>query len=224
MAARRRLFVTGVCLALAGVVLVGCGGGWHRKAARTGPVVATATGGTTTVAPVVTPTVAARPDSGPSSVATASAQKVDGITSSPAATTEPPVVVPAGTLVATVGPGGAPGSRGPGAAPDLHVPGSWLGAATVVPVVGQQPGWVQVRLAQRPNGSTAWVPAADVSLATDPYDIVVDLGATRLRLFDAGQEVATFPAGSACRPRPPRRASSSSRCLPERRRPPMATS
>jgi lipoprotein-anchoring transpeptidase ErfK/SrfK len=62
-------------------------------------------------------------------------------------------------------------------------------------VVGQQAGWVEVRLAQRPNGSTAWVPAADVTLATDPYFIVVDLTTTHLRLFKAGQEIASLPAG-----------------------------
>jgi lipoprotein-anchoring transpeptidase ErfK/SrfK len=62
-------------------------------------------------------------------------------------------------------------------------------------VISQQPGWVEVRLAQRPNESTAWVPATDVTLATDPYYIVVDLAATRLGLFDRGQQVADFPAG-----------------------------
>jgi lipoprotein-anchoring transpeptidase ErfK/SrfK len=50
-------------------------------------------------------------------------------------------------------------------------------------------------LAQRPNGSTTWVPATAVSLATDPSYIVVDLVTTRLRLFAAGHEVASFPAG-----------------------------
>ena len=42
---------------------------------------------------------------------------------------------------------------------------------------------IEVRLAQRPNESTAWVPSADVSLATDAYYIVVDLTTTHLRLF-----------------------------------------
>ena len=62
-------------------------------------------------------------------------------------------------------------------------------------MTGQQPGWVQVRLAQRPNGSSAWVPAGDVTLFADPYYIVVDLGTTRLRLFKAGREIAGLPAG-----------------------------
>ena len=78
------------------------------------------------------------------------------------------------------------------------------GGASVLPVIAQQPGWVEVRLAQRPNGSIAWVPAADVSLATDPYHIVINLGTMHLQLFNHGQEVANFPAGSASPPIPHR--------------------
>jgi lipoprotein-anchoring transpeptidase ErfK/SrfK len=70
-----------------------------------------------------------------------------------------------------------------------------LEAASVLPVIARQPGWVEVRLAQRPNESVAWVPAGDVSLATDSYHIVIDLAAAHLRLFNHGREVAVFPAG-----------------------------
>jgi lipoprotein-anchoring transpeptidase ErfK/SrfK len=70
-----------------------------------------------------------------------------------------------------------------------------LGAASILPVIAQQPGWVQVRLAQRPNGSTAWVPAGDVSLASDPYYLVIDVTTTHLGLFKDGQEIANFPVG-----------------------------
>jgi lipoprotein-anchoring transpeptidase ErfK/SrfK len=75
------------------------------------------------------------------------------------------------------------------------VPGAWLNAASVLPVVARQPGWVEVRLAQRPNESVAWVPAGDVRLASDPYRIVVDLSARHLRLFNRGRQLADFPAG-----------------------------
>jgi lipoprotein-anchoring transpeptidase ErfK/SrfK len=70
-----------------------------------------------------------------------------------------------------------------------------LGAASVLPVIAQQPGWVEVRLAQRPNGSVAWVPAGDVTLATDSYHIVIDLGTMHLQLFNGGQPIASLPAG-----------------------------
>jgi L,D-transpeptidase catalytic domain len=97
--------------------------------------------------------------------------------------------------VATVRPEGAPGSQMAGGPATLKVPGGWLGAASVLPVIGQRPGWVEVRLAQRPNGSIAWVPASDVSLAIDSYHIVINLGTMHLQLFNHGQEVANFPAG-----------------------------
>ena len=99
------------------------------------------------------------------------------------------------TLVATVNPAGAPGSRTPGGPPTVKVPGQWLGEASVLPVLAQQPGWVEVRLAQRPNESVAWVPAGDVSLASDAYRIVINLGTTHLQLFKRGHMVADFPVG-----------------------------
>jgi lipoprotein-anchoring transpeptidase ErfK/SrfK len=104
-------------------------------------------------------------------------------------------VVPVETLVATIRPVGAPGSPTPGSASTLQVPGQWWQAASVLPVIAQQPGWVEVRLAQRPNGSVAWVPSADLSLAVDPYYIVVDLGSRHLELYREGREVSSFPAG-----------------------------
>jgi hypothetical protein len=50
-------------------------------------------------------------------------------------------------------------------------------------------------LAQRPNESTAWIPAGDLSLATDSYHIVIDLSTTRLELYNYGREIADLPAG-----------------------------
>ncbi len=99
------------------------------------------------------------------------------------------------TLVATLRPAGAPGSRTPGSHPTVNVPGQWLGEASVLSVLAQQPGWVEVRLAQRPNESLAWVPAGDVTLASDAYRIVINLGTTHLQLFKRGQQVADFPVG-----------------------------
>jgi lipoprotein-anchoring transpeptidase ErfK/SrfK len=110
-------------------------------------------------------------------------------------TSENQVAIGPDSLVATINPKGAPGSRTPGGPSTLEVPGHWFGAASVLPVIAQQPGWVDVRLAQRPNGSTAWVPAGDVEMATDSYHMVVDLSTTRLQLFNHGNEEADFPAG-----------------------------
>ena len=65
----------------------------------------------------------------------------------------------------------------------------------MLPVLGTAPGWVRVRLAQRPNGSTAWLPARDVKLSSTPYVIVIDLATTRLSLYDHGRRVFSAPAG-----------------------------
>jgi len=57
-------------------------------------------------------------------------------------------------------------------------------------LVRQQQGeWVQVQVPVRPNGSTAWVHAADVRLVPSPTRIVIELGAHRLTAF-TGDQVA----------------------------------
>jgi lipoprotein-anchoring transpeptidase ErfK/SrfK len=85
------------------------------------------------------------------------------------------------------------------AAPDLRtsgqVPATWWGAPSVLPVVARRAGWVEVRLAQRPNGSLAWVPAWDVSLSVTSYLIVVNVQTMHLTLYDGTREVLTAPAG-----------------------------
>ena len=95
------------------------------------------------------------------------------------------LAAPKGTITTYGAPGGAP----------TGTLGTWYGYALVVPVVADQPGWLQVRLPQRPNGSTAWVQVADVTLSTTPYDIVVDLGLRNLFVYDAGRKVMAFPIG-----------------------------
>jgi lipoprotein-anchoring transpeptidase ErfK/SrfK len=75
------------------------------------------------------------------------------------------------------------------------VPDGWYQRPSVLPVIAARPGWVEVRLAQRPNESTAWLPASDVRLSTTPYEIVVNLATTRLSLYDHGRRVLSAPAG-----------------------------
>ncbi len=118
----------------------------------------------------------------PATTATAASQTIDA-------------AIPAETLVATIRPAGAPGSRTPGGPSTQEVTGHWWEAPSILPVIDQEPGWVEVRLAQRPNGSVAWVPSGDLTLATDPYYIVVDLNTTHLQLYKAGRQVGSYPAG-----------------------------
>ena len=80
-------------------------------------------------------------------------------------------------------------------ASDNTVPAEWDGRPSVLPVIATSPGWVRVRLAQRPNGSTAWLPASDVTLGSTPYRIVVNSATTQLALYDKGQLVFSAPAG-----------------------------
>ena len=84
----------------------------------------------------------------------------------------------------------APGMRAPG-----RVPATWWGVPSVLPVVATRPGWVEVRLAQRPNGSTAWLPASDVTLSSTRYLITIDLATMRLALYSGGRPVFSAPAG-----------------------------
>src|SRR5580693_3723265 len=94
------------------------------------------------------------------------------------------------TVLSTAPKYAVPGRVGAGA-----VPASWYQRPSVLPVIAAKPGWVEVRLAQRPDESTAWLPASDVRLSTTPYEIVVDLATTKLSLFDGGRLVFSAPAG-----------------------------
>ncbi len=85
-------------------------------------------------------------------------------------------------------------AAGPGAAVST-VPATWYERPSVLPVVATRPGWVEVRLAQRPNGSTAWLPDTDVTLGSTPYRIVINEATTQLALYDAGRLVFSAPAG-----------------------------
>jgi lipoprotein-anchoring transpeptidase ErfK/SrfK len=89
----------------------------------------------------------------------------------------------------------APRYASPGQRASGTVPASWYGYPSVLPVIGSTPGWLDVRMAQRPDGSTAWIPAADAALSSTPYQIVVSLAGTRLSLYDHGREVFSAPAG-----------------------------
>ncbi|MBL7501825.1 L,D-transpeptidase [Frankia sp. CNm7] len=75
------------------------------------------------------------------------------------------------------------------------VPGRWRGGAAALPVIDSRPGWLRVRLAQRPNFSTAWIRATDARLVTSAYRIEVDVTAMRLRLYERDRLTLDAPAG-----------------------------
>ena len=94
----------------------------------------------------------------------------------------------------------------PGAAkPDNSLANpNYLGAPLVMLVTGYQPGWIQAYVPLRPNGATAWIPAADVTLSLVPDHIVVSLSARRLTLYHDNTPVftSTIAPGTPSSPTP----------------------
>ena len=107
-------------------------------------------------------------------------------------------VVPKGvspsTLVATLTES-APDFATPGGPQTGTVPATWYGAPSALPVLAQDNGYLEVRLAQRPNGSTAWIASSAATLSSTPYKIMVDLATEHLMLYKAGQLLMSAPAG-----------------------------
>ena len=62
-------------------------------------------------------------------------------------------------------------------------------------VVEQQPEWLKVLLPVRPNGSTGWIRASDVTLTTHHFRILVELGAHRLTVWKGNEVFAQEPIG-----------------------------
>jgi lipoprotein-anchoring transpeptidase ErfK/SrfK len=105
----------------------------------------------------------------------------------------PSVQVPAETILARPN-GSIPTFPAPNSAPQGAV-GTWYGVPLMLPVIETGVGWLQVRLPWRPNGSTAWVRAGDVTLYSTPYVIVVSVSATQLAVYKGGQQIMDFPVG-----------------------------
>jgi len=69
------------------------------------------------------------------------------------------------------------------------------GAPLVFLVEEQRGDWVNVYLPVRPNGSTGWVRAADVTVVSNPYRIDIALAAHRLVVHNGSQVVVDEPIG-----------------------------
>jgi L,D-transpeptidase catalytic domain len=102
--------------------------------------------------------------------------------------------VPASTTLATLR-GPVPGYSGPAAVGPAQIVAPTWGAAVTLPVVARRTHWLEVRTIGRPNGQTAWIPAADVSLTRTRYYILVDLSRKHLLLFWEGKLRLYAPAG-----------------------------
>ncbi|WP_410595387.1 L,D-transpeptidase family protein [Amycolatopsis sp. lyj-23] len=85
----------------------------------------------------------------------------------------------------------------PGGEAIAVLPTTQLGSDTWVPVIAEEPGWVQVLLPSRPNGSTGWLSTQDNTLdsrsTTDR--IVIDRAAFRLTLYRDHQQIGIWSVG-----------------------------
>jgi lipoprotein-anchoring transpeptidase ErfK/SrfK len=117
------------------------------------------------------------------------------VATTPATTPDSGLTPPPGTTLTATTNGSIPGFPAPGAPSNMIVPASFYGYPSVLPVIATQPGWLEVRLAERPNGSTTWVQQSDVTVGTTPYFISVSLTTMHLTVYEAGIEILDFPAG-----------------------------
>ena len=75
---------------------------------------------------------------------------------------------------------------------------------TWLPVVDRRPGWVEVLLPSRPNGSSGWMRTEGLRQARTPYLIRVHVGSRRLELWEHGSLVGswTVAVGAPATPTP----------------------
>lgn len=70
-----------------------------------------------------------------------------------------------------------------------------------------RPGWLNVMLPIRPNGTSGWIKASDVTLGTSDYEIRIEVGAHKLTVLKLGQPVleSGVVVGADKTPTPPGR-------------------
>ncbi|HMK62250.1 MAG TPA: L,D-transpeptidase [Acidimicrobiales bacterium] len=110
----------------------------------------------------------------------------------------PPTAITDPSPVATASVSSLPLYSSPAAAtPFGHLANpNYLGAALVMLVTAFQGNWVQAYVPQRPNESTAWFPASDVTISYDPYHIDVSLSGHQLVLYKDNAPVYSAPVAS----------------------------
>ena len=142
-------------------------------------------------------------DSSPSGVSAARAEAIASSRSAVASSTQSTkagpsqAVVPPGTsLVAT-----ARGARvSIHSTPDgtvrnkLNNPTA-VGAPLTFRILEQRPGWLKVQLPVRPNGSSGWIAANDVSVSSTPYRLVISMSRHRLDVIYEGRRIARHEVG-----------------------------
>lgn len=76
------------------------------------------------------------------------------------------------------------------------------GATLVLAAIDGRPGWLQVLLPVRPNGSTGWVRLADVDVVRHAFRIEIRLAERQLTVFDGDEVIQIEPIGVGRQPTP----------------------
>lgn len=103
----------------------------------------------------------------------------------PAVPTDGSVVHPRREVPVFAAPGG----------PAIARIGSEQVGETWLPVIDEQPGWVQVLLPSRPNGSAGWLSADGLDRAVTPYLVRVHLRSFKMELFREEAILGTWTIG-----------------------------
>ena len=70
-----------------------------------------------------------------------------------------------------------------------------IGAPLTFLVLERRPGWLQVQLPMRPNGSSGWVAQDEVRISKTPYRLVISMSRHRLDVIYQGRRIARHPVG-----------------------------
>ena len=116
-------------------------------------------------------------------------------TSSTTTTTEapPPTAVPPSTALAT--PNGEVTTYDEPGGSEVGTVGFWYGYPMTMPIVEDQGEWLRIMMPERPNMSTAWVRADDVTRSSSSFRIVIRLAETKLTVYQDGFELFSAPVG-----------------------------
>ncbi|WP_231515575.1 L,D-transpeptidase [Herbidospora cretacea] len=82
----------------------------------------------------------------------------------------------------------------PGGTPVARLPVTQLKSPTWVPVIATRPGWEQVLLPSRPNGSAGWiyVGGGGVQKARSPYRVEVETATRTLTVHHSGRKLGSW--------------------------------
>ncbi|MGA9277969.1 L,D-transpeptidase family protein [Ilumatobacter sp.] len=186
----------GIVLATAAIAGCGGGGAGTESAVNTHP--ATTTAISTTEAPATAPATVTAPTSAPIPEPTST-----DAAPTTAADIDPhaePTAFRGVSLVDQLVVRAAPDGAEVASLPAMTA----FGTPTVVGVLDQTPGWVQVLVPVRPNDLTGWVREADVRLEPVDAEIHIDIATRTLRLSENGEPAGEWPiaVGRPDRPTP----------------------